>query len=74
MNALPEHSRSRSHWFASVKARSSFASWRARRRHLAGELGAKLETWTGARWMVSISDEEGEATLADQVRADAMRP
>jgi len=36
---------------------------------LANELGAKLERWTGKRWMVSISDEEGEETLARQARA-----
>lgn len=36
---------------------------------LANELGAKLERWTGKRWMVSISDEAGEETLASQVRA-----
>ena len=36
---------------------------------LANELGAKLEQWTGNRWIVSISDEEGEATLAQQASA-----
>jgi len=30
---------------------------------LANELGAKLSEWTGARWIVAVSDEEGEETL-----------
>jgi DNA polymerase-3 subunit gamma/tau len=38
---------------------------------LANELGAKLERWTGKRWMVSISDDTGEETLASQARAQS---
>ena len=34
-------------------------------------LGKKLEAWTGKRWMLSISQEEGAPTLAEQDRADA---
>jgi DNA polymerase-3 subunit gamma/tau len=33
---------------------------------LAGELSRKLEGWTGRRWMVLISREAGEPTLAEQ--------
>jgi DNA polymerase-3 subunit gamma/tau len=33
---------------------------------LAGELSRKLELWTGARWMVAVSREGGEATVAEQ--------
>jgi len=40
---------------------------------LAGELGAKLERWAGRRWIVSVSDEEGEATLAEQAREHAAK-
>ena len=29
----------------------------------------KLEQWTGARWLVSVSDETGEAPIADQKKA-----
>jgi DNA polymerase-3 subunit gamma/tau len=35
-------------------------------RHLAQEVGRLLIEWTGRRWMVSLSDEPGEATLAQQ--------
>jgi DNA polymerase-3 subunit gamma/tau len=44
----------------------------------AGELAERLTAWTGERWIVSISNDEGEPTLADQAaereaarRADA---
>ena len=36
---------------------------------LAGELGEKLKTWTGRRWMVSLSEEAGEPTLEEQAEA-----
>ncbi len=42
-------------------------------RDLAGRLGRLLETWTGRRWMVSISDQEGAPTLQDQEKADEER-
>ena len=35
-------------------------------RSLAGDLQQKLRDWTGARWTVSISNEPGQATLAEQ--------
>ncbi len=35
---------------------------------LAGQLGNKLGAWTGARWMVSLSDQPGEPTLGEQRR------
>lgn len=38
-------------------------------RGLPNELMRKLEQWTGARWMVSVSDEVGEEPLADQKKA-----
>ncbi len=38
-------------------------------RDLAGRLGRMLESWTGRRWMVSISDQEGAPTLQDQEKA-----
>jgi DNA polymerase III subunit gamma/tau len=36
---------------------------------LAAELSAKLAEWTGARWIVSISSEKGEPTIAEKERA-----
>ncbi|WP_022729475.1 DNA polymerase III subunit gamma/tau [Fodinicurvata sediminis] len=33
---------------------------------LAGQLGRLLGEWTGQRWVVSVSDEQGEATLEEQ--------
>jgi DNA polymerase-3 subunit gamma/tau len=35
-------------------------------RTLAGDLQQKLRDWTGARWTVSISNENGQPTLAEQ--------
>ena len=40
---------------------------------LANDLGAKLTEWTGARWIVAVSDEEGEETLRDQVSRNRAR-
>jgi len=37
-------------------------------RDLANQLGNKLNAWTGERWMVSISDQPGEATLGEKRR------
>jgi len=37
-------------------------------RSLAGDLQQKLRDWTGARWTVSISNEPGLPTLAEQKR------
>jgi DNA polymerase-3 subunit gamma/tau len=33
---------------------------------LAGNLGKRLSDWTGRRWVVSLSQEQGEATLFEQ--------
>jgi len=35
---------------------------------LANQLGNKLSAWTGERWMVSVSDQPGEATLGEKRR------
>jgi DNA polymerase-3 subunit gamma/tau len=35
-------------------------------RTLAGDLQQKLRDWTGVRWSVSISNETGQPTLAEQ--------
>jgi len=37
-------------------------------RSLAGDLQQKLRDWTGARWTVSISNQPGQPTLAEQKR------
>ncbi len=39
--------------------------------NMAGTLGEKLQDWTGARWMVSLSDKAGEPTLEEQAEARA---
>jgi DNA polymerase-3 subunit gamma/tau len=41
--------------------------------NLAGRIGQCLTEWTGQRWVVSISSEAGDATLADQDRAFEMQ-
>ncbi len=38
-------------------------------RDLANKVGTLLSRWTGRRWMVSVSGEPGEPTLAEQDRA-----
>jgi len=43
--------------------------WRAAERapsKLANEVGQKLTEWTGQRWVVTVSSERGEPTLAEQ--------
>ena len=42
-------------------------------RTLANELGKRLERWTGERWMVAVSDEEGEKTLGEARRETEAR-
>jgi DNA polymerase-3 subunit gamma/tau len=42
-------------------------------RTLANRLGALLSEWTGRRWVVAISGEPGEPTLAQQEAADKQR-
>jgi DNA polymerase-3 subunit gamma/tau len=37
-------------------------------RSLAGDLQQRLRDWTGARWTVSISNQPGQPTLAEQKR------
>jgi DNA polymerase-3 subunit gamma/tau len=39
-------------------------------RDLAQQISRHLETWTGSRWMVAVSSDEGEATVADQERQE----
>ena len=34
-------------------------------------LQSRLEAWTGARWMIALTDADGGATLAEQARAAA---
>jgi DNA polymerase-3 subunit gamma/tau len=41
-------------------------------RDLANRLGKLLSDWTGTRWVVSISGEEGAPTLRDQAEARAL--
>jgi len=36
---------------------------------LVGELGEKLQAWTGRRWMVALSEESGEPTLEERAAA-----
>ena len=38
-------------------------------RDLAARVGTLLSEWTGRRWVVSVSSEQGEATLASQAEA-----
>ena len=38
-------------------------------RSLAGDLQQRLRDWTGARWTVSISNEPGQPTLAEQKKS-----
>lgn len=40
---------------------------------IAGDLGKKLSDWTGQRWMVSVVQAEGAATLHEQAEADKTR-
>jgi len=41
--------------------------------NLAHRLGQCLSTWTGQRWMISITDKSGEPTLAEQDRANEQK-
>jgi len=42
-------------------------------RDLAGQLGRLLTEWTGRRWMVSVSEEAGQPTLAEEAQARKSR-
>tara|TARA_R110002072_G_scaffold19324_8_gene71658 strand:+ start:50 stop:484 length:435 start_codon:yes stop_codon:yes gene_type:complete len=37
---------------------------------ITGDLGKKLSEWTGRRWMVSVVQAEGAATLQEQAEAE----
>jgi DNA polymerase-3 subunit gamma/tau len=40
---------------------------------LAGRLGRVLGEWTGRRWMVTVSNAQGEPTLSEQAKLSALR-
>jgi DNA polymerase III subunit gamma/tau len=40
---------------------------------LAGELSAKLEEWSGRRWMVAVGSEAARPTIAEEKRASQAR-
>jgi len=42
-------------------------------RDLAQQLSRHLESWTGARWMVAVSSDQGEATVAEQEHEEEER-
>ena len=42
-------------------------------RDLANRLGEHLSAWTGRRWVVSVSQDEGAPTLAEQAEAAQRR-
>ena len=42
---------------------------RSAARSLINELSRKLEQWTGKRWTVIVSNEQGETTLRSQAQA-----
>ncbi|OQW56538.1 MAG: DNA polymerase III subunit gamma/tau [Proteobacteria bacterium SG_bin9] len=43
---------------------------RSAARTLVNELSRKLEQWTGRRWTVVVSNEQGQPTLREQAKAD----
>ncbi len=42
-------------------------------KNLAGQLQSLLSSWTGRRWMVSVSNQEGEPTLRQQQQSSAQK-
>ena len=38
--------------------------------NLSGQIAKKLSEWTGQRWMVSLSREEGASTLAEAAKSE----
>ena len=42
-------------------------------RDLVNRVTAFLNDWTGARWVVAVSSEDGQDTLGDQIRAEDQR-
>ena len=55
--------------------RLEFAAQRGASPHLAQDISKRLNEWTGRRWIVALSSEEGAPTLkeiADQERADTL--
>lgn len=54
--------------------RLEIALERTAQRALVSDLGRKLEDWTGRRWTVIVSNEQGQATLREQnLRAKSER-
>ena len=42
-------------------------------RDLVNNVSSFLSEWTGHRWVITVSSEEGEATLGDKARAEDQR-
>ena len=42
-------------------------------RDLVNNVTSFLSEWTGRRWVITVSSEEGEATLGDKARAEDQR-
>jgi DNA polymerase-3 subunit gamma/tau len=44
-------------------------------KNLVGDLASRLSDWTGKRWLVAVSDEQGGSTLAESaaLRRDALK-
>lgn len=40
-------------------------------RNLIGQITQKLQTWTGARWLISVVSDDGGQTMAETARQDA---
>ncbi|MGJ4950986.1 DNA polymerase III subunit gamma/tau [Bradyrhizobium sp. HKCCYLS20291] len=56
------------------EGRLEIALERTAQRSLVSDLGRKLEDWTGRRWTVIVSNEQGQATLREQnLRAKSER-
>jgi DNA polymerase III subunit gamma/tau len=72
---LRSHLWSHVHLVAFEPGRIEFRAAEGAPRDLANRLGQLLGEWTGARWIVAVSQAEGEPTLAEQEarRASALR-
>jgi len=72
---LRSHLWSHVHLVAFEPGRIEFRPDEAAPRDLANRLGQMLGEWTGSRWIIAISQEEGAATLAEQEarRASSLR-
>jgi DNA polymerase-3 subunit gamma/tau len=62
---IRSHLWSHIHLVAFEPGRIEFRPAEAAPRDLANRLGQLLGEWTGARWVISVSQAEGEPTLAD---------